>query len=163
MLHTTFREELRLRTLNSYCVKGCTDSFLSSAPWVSPPAVLSPSPSCPPGGLEPQSAGGNLCPGMPWIRGQLDSRVESNSCLCLFVYLPCHPEMRQLISKFLKNTPLPFHLHHLWGKKVWAKRGNLCNYRGLSPTFLNTNKYPSFLKDWDCFFFLKKKKPTQIV
>lgn len=65
VLHTTFREELRLRTLNSYCVKGCTDSFLSSAPWVSPPAILSPSPSCPPGGLEPQSAGGNLCPGMP--------------------------------------------------------------------------------------------------
>lgn len=32
VLHTTFREELRLGTLNSYCVKGCTDSSLAQPP-----------------------------------------------------------------------------------------------------------------------------------
>lgn len=39
---TTLRAEMRLGTLRvAICVQGCTDLFLSSAPWVSPPLVLS--------------------------------------------------------------------------------------------------------------------------
>lgn len=45
---------------------------------------------------------------------------------------------------------LPLHL--LGERKVWSKRGNLNNYRGLPPALLNTNTFPSFLKDWGCIF-----------
>lgn len=37
--------------------------------------------------------------------------------------------------------------------------GNLYSDRGLSPTLLNTNKFPSFLKDWGCIFKSQHKLP----
>lgn len=49
-----------------------------------PPSVFSPPISCPVGGLEPQPAVRNLCPGMLWIQAQLDWKAKSNILLlCL--------------------------------------------------------------------------------
>lgn len=134
---TTLRAEMRLGTLRvAICVQGCTDLFLSSAPWVSPPLVLSLSPSCPPGGLEPQPAVGNLCPGMPWIWGQLDSRAGSNSRWCLYL-CTCHvtPKWDNSSQNFflnLRNFLYPFTFISLRRRK-YGPRGEIFVIIGVFP------------------------------
>ena len=101
----TLRAELRMGTLRAAtCIQGCTDLLLSSDP-----SVFHPFPSSLSLSLLPSRGPG--APASCWkplprhatnsIRGQLDSRAKSSLRWCLFVYLPWHPKMRQLISKFL--------------------------------------------------------------
>lgn len=35
---------------------------------------------------------------------------------------------------------------------MWSRRRNLYNYRSLSPSLPNTDKFLSFLWDWGCIF-----------